>query len=345
MQGENGNGTPKAYVGRFSAGTESATGGTGSAAGGSITTGILDGMRVDQTGDNGGASTGSYTAPSSTTGRFTLTLTPTGGTSSITLVAYIIDANRMFVLETAGDTGVLVGDMRTQQQTSYSAANLTGAGVLYGQAYDGYSNGSVTGYDSSVYQISGNGAGTLTVNQSYDDNRGTYTAGKENGGALSVTFDPSNSGRATFSPGTDSAFLYFFNNNAAFYLDLNGSNNYLETGWLEAQSQTNFTDAALAGTYMMGGMPRPQEGDHSTVGEMIVGANGSVSGGVTDAGQGKFTWDQSFGATYSWDTSTTNTGTFLVASPASMSCAMISSTKSVCTDQNDSNPGVIILQQ
>jgi hypothetical protein len=349
MQGENSGGTPKAYIGRMTFSTETANGGTGSAAGGSITSGYMDGMRLDQTGDTGSSfnTSSSYTIPDSN-GRFQFMMIPTGKTSGVTFTAYIIDANRMFLLETAGDTGLLAGDMRTQQNTSsYTAAGFDGAFVLYKQAYDGYNNGSVSGYDSSVYQGSGNGAGTLTLNQTYDDNNSTYNVGKENGDSAAVTFDSSNPGRATFEPGTDSVFLYFFNTNTAFYLDLNGSYNYLETGWLEPQSQTTFTDAALAGNYMLGELPLMEEQKNGNVGDFDLLATGSGSANVTSAGIGDFTYDQSQGVgTYTWDTTASGTGSFLIGSGSKgISCIVITSTKDACIFNGDDRPSVMILQQ
>jgi hypothetical protein len=352
-QGEDESGLPEAWVGRFTAGAESPTGGTGGAAGGSITNGIYDGMYLKNTSDGGNTFTGSYTVPNSTTGRFTTTLSQTisGTIFTGTEVVYLIDADRAFVLVTYGDGGVQSGDMRKQEQSANTAATLLdGAFVLYGQGYE-YSNGSVSGYDSDVFRFSSTGNGTMTVNASYSDSDGTYKSGTNDasGQSVAITFDASNPGRATFPPGgTDSAFFYFFDAGSAFYLDLSYSSSngsYLETGWMEPQTQTTFTNAALAGTYVMGQMPRLQAVDHDTVGVMTISSNGSVSGAFTDAGQGKFEWDQSMSTTYGWDTTATGTGTFLVASPASISCAVISSAKYVCTVQNDSNPGVTIMQQ
>ena len=184
VQGENNSGTPKAYVGRLTAST-------GNGSGGTITSGIMDGMRLDQSGDSAGTlASGTYTAPDAN-GRVTLTLIPTGQTTGQTFVVYIIDANRMFMLETAGDTGLLAGDMRTQQQSSYSGSNLSGAFVFYTQGFE-YSNNSVSGYDAGVSQATGNGAGNVTINQSYQDSDGTYQVGKENGATVGVTFDSAN---------------------------------------------------------------------------------------------------------------------------------------------------------
>jgi hypothetical protein len=262
---------------------------------------------------------------------------PYGKTSGQSWVAYIIDANRMFLLETAGDTGLLAGDMRTQLQSANTAsALLNGSFVIYNQSYQS-TNGTVTGFGSQVYQGTGDGTGNMTMNQSYEDYDGAYSVGSDLGTGT-PSLDASNPGRATIS-GNGTTYLYFFNNTSAFELNL--SSGYLDSGWMEPQTQTTLT----AGTYMLGGLPRPDPDDHGTAGEVTLNSNGSVSGAATSAGQNKFTWDSPFSTTYSWDSSAPGTGTFLVASPMDISCAVISSTKVVCTVQADSNPGVTVFQR
>jgi len=345
LDGVDASGLPEAWAGRLTASTESATGGTGGAAGGTISGGYMDGMYIKKTGNGGGAFTGSYTAPSSTTGRFTIT-TVFGGYTGVD-VGYIIDANRMFLLESVGDGGVQSGEMRTQQQATYSNANLSGAAVLSGQGVE-YENGSVSGADSMIYQVSGNSAGILTVNQSYDDNDGTYTAGKENAGALTVTFDSTNPGRATFSPGSDSAFLYFYNNNSAIYLDLNGggSPSFLEGGWLWPQTQTTFTDAALAGTYLLSEQ-KLGSGGSSSVGEIDLASSGSVTAAVSKAGENEFSFDASqSGLSYSW--LTTTYGAFSLVQTGQSggeTCMVVTPTNVICMDGTSGSAKLSILQQ
>ena len=340
IQGENGSGTPKANVGRFTAST-----GTGS--GGTITSGYLDGMHLDQTGDNGGAFTGSYTAPNGN-GRLTLTITPTGGTGSATFAAYIIDANRMFLLDISGDSGEQVGDMRTQQQASYSGANVNGAIISYGQGYE-YSNGRVSGYDSGISQGSGNGAGSLTINQNYQDSDGNYQAGSENGATITFTFDSSNPGRATLTGNfPDSLYAYFFDTNSAFTIDLDSksSGNFLEPGWLEAQTQTTFTDAALAGNYLLAELHlKPSD---TSVGEAVVTSTGSFSSNLSTAGQNDFSWDSAqTGLTYSW--LTTTYGAFSIVetgqTDGGYTCMVITSTSAICMEGTNSSAKMSILQQ
>ena len=342
QQGENSSEILKEYAGRFTASTAT---GTGSSATGNITSGYLDGMRLDQTGDNGGAFTGSYTGPNSN-GRFTLTITPTGGSGSEVQAAYIIDANRMFLLETSGDTGVLSGQMRTQQQTAYANTSFSGAAVLYGQGVE-YSNSSASGADSLIYQVSGNGAGTLTVNQSYDDNDGSYKVGKENAGTLAVAFDSTNPGRATFSPGGDSAFLYFYDTNSAFYLDLNGggSPSFLESGFLSPQTQTTFTDAALAGTYLLSNQKLGQ-GD-SSVGELDFAVNGTISASVSTGGENSFSFDSPQTAlSYAWLNATYGSFSILeTGQSGSETCMVITATNDICMDGSSAGAKLSILQQ
>jgi hypothetical protein len=336
--GEDGSGNPKATLGRF-------YNASGTAAG-SLTGGVVDQAGVaDSSVTNVALTGGSYTVPDATNGRSTLSFTASGTNGGMaTFEAYVIDANRMFIIET-DDAKAQSGDVRKQQQATYSGTNLNAPFVLYSQTYE-YSNGSVSGYDSSVFQGSGNGSGGLTVNQSYQDENGAYKVGNANGGPIAVTFDSSNLGRATFTPGTDSGYLYFFNNNSAFFLDSNGANGYLETGWMEPQTQTTFTDTTLAGYYMLGQMPVMQETKKGNVGEFHLDNAGNITGGITSAGEGYFTWDQSSPMSYTWDTTAPGTGTFLIGSgEKGASCAVISSTKAACVLNGDSSPSVMILQQ
>jgi hypothetical protein len=350
LQGEDAGGLPEAWAGRFTASTESATGGTGGAPGGSITNGIYDGMYIKKTSDGGNVFTGSYTAPSSTTGRFTIAMTQTVGGTQYTGsdVGYIIDANRMFLLETVGDGGMQAGDMRTQLNTStYTASDQTGSSVTYEQGWE-YSGGAVSGYDSLVLQATGNGTGSSTVNASYQDENGTYQDGQANGATSSLTFDSSNLGRATVTVNgsTDTMYAYFFNTGSAFQIDFNGSEGYLATGWTEPQTATTFTDAAVAGNYLFGQLPRPEPTSNGNAGEFDLSNSGNVTGGITTAGVGDFSYDESISMTYSWDPTVTGTGSFLVGSGSKgLSCIVISSTKDACIFNGDDSPSVAILQQ
>jgi hypothetical protein len=337
-QGEDESGLPEAWVGRFSA------------ANGVLTNAINDGMYIKKTGDGGGScasNCGTYTAPDAF-GRFTTAIPVeiAGQLYTGTSVEYIIDANRAFMMTTAGDGGIQDGDVRTQQQSTYSGANMNGNFVLYWQSY-GYQNGSIAGYGISLLQGTGDGAGNFTINQSYDNNNGSFVPGHETGGPIAASFDASNPGRVWFSPDSGSTiYEYFFDNNSAFFLSFNsGSPSSLSTGWIEPQTQTTFTDAALAGNYLLGQLPLMIPTMSGTVREWDFDNAGNITGTQTSGGPATFSYDTAVtGTTYSWLSSTD--GTFSApTSTTGRSCAVISATRAACISNTATTPGVIILQQ
>lgn len=287
---------------------------------------------------------GSFTQPDSTYGRLTLSINATKNGTSVTngLAVYLIDANRGLVLQTdpigSGSGSLIAGEVRRQQQTSYSGANLKNGFVFYTQALGS------TGYYSIIYQGTGDGAGNLTIAQSYMNENGAYSA-KENVGTVAVTFDSTVPGRATINGGSGTIILYMFDNNNTFEMSLGTGTYPVERGRIEPQTQTTFTDAALAGTYMMTEMAPLEENALDRNGELTVGSDGSLTGQFTDGGQGDYNFDQSMTATYAWDTTATGTGTFLAPTPANWSCAVINSTRFVCLDQTATPPAMRIFQQ
>jgi hypothetical protein len=187
------------------------------------------------------------------------------------------------------------------------------------------------------------------VNQSYDDsNGGTYSVGGENNQSLAVTFDSANPGRATFSPSSSSTvYLYMFNTNSALVMDASTTSGEPNAaGWFDSQTQTTFTDAAVAGDYMIGGLPPLAPPAKDVTGEVDLLSNGNLTSDITTAGEGTYTFDQSGSGTYSWDTTAPGTGSFLLGSGSSgQSCIVISSTKAACIVNTDTAASVPIMQQ
>lgn len=294
---------------------------------------------------------GSFTTPDSATGRtaLTLTLSASGQTETGNFAVYLIDTNRAFVMETdaIGPGDLAAGNVQRQQESSYSDANIKGAFVFYTQGLEFSTSGSdtPTGDYSIVYQGTGSGTGDLTIAQSYMDDTGTYTAGGATG-TVAVTFDTSVPGRATINAASGTVVLYLFDTNSAFEVSGGGSaGTSVESGRMEPQTQTTFTDAALAGTYMMTERAPLEINALDQDGELTVGSDGTLQGQFTEGGEGTYTFDQSSSATYAWDTTATGTGTFLAPSPASWSCAVINSTRFACVDQTATPPAMRIFQQ
>ncbi len=333
------------YNGANGAGTPAASLAVMSLSDGTLNSGYSDNLTAGSTTDQIITFiSGSISTPDTTYGRATFSGTASQGTG--TSAVYIIDANRMFILMTGAVEKAQSGDMRKQQQSPYSDANLSGPAVLYSQAYFWGSNG-LSGYKSGIDQVTWNSAGTFTVNQNYDDNEGTYQVGTDSGGSATITFDTSNPGRATVAFGTsETSYFYFFADNSALYIDETSTGDYLATGWIEPQSQTTFTDAAVAGNYLLGQLPQLEPGSNGNVGEFDMLSNGNITEGISTAGVGDFTWDDPISMTYAWDTTATGTGSFLIGSGSKgASCMVISSTRAACIFNGDDSPSVMILQQ
>jgi hypothetical protein len=317
-----------------------------SASSGTVNSGYADQLKAGSADSNLTFTGGSFSTPDSTYGRSTLTLNASGGSG--TFAVYLIDANRGFVLEIS-DQKAQSGDLRKQQQSSYSDANLSGPAVFYNQEYF-WNTGSNTafGYKGEINQVSFNSAGTMTLNADYSDINGTYQANTETGATGTFTFDSSNPGRATVPfGGSEIGYFYFFDHNSALYMSSTFAGGDLASGWLEPQTQTTFTDAAVAGNYMFGMLPVLEPTTSIPIGEISQLSNGTFSGDVTLGGQGSFSYDQSIASTtYAWDTTAPNTGSFLEGSGSSgTSCIVISSTKDACIINTDNPPSVMILQQ
>jgi hypothetical protein len=333
LDGEDNNGNMKAAAGLFSA------------SGGKITNGNIDMAQGGSATVQTDAFTATYTAPDPASGRFTIALNGAGNSTGFTV--YIIDVNRMFILDNTNDDGEQAGNMRTQQQATTSGASIAGPFVLYMRGAEFNNRGNVpSGYYADVFQGTGDGEGNISINQSYKNDAGVYLAGNGNGGPTSLAFDPIHPGKATFQSASGTTYLYLFNNNSAFEMGV-GDNGSVESGWLEAQTQTNFTNAALAGNYLFGNLSLLNIEPTSSVGVLGVIGSGVINAALTITSRGILSWDQSTSMTYSWDATAPGTGTFLIASGAQGegSCAVISATKFVCTSQTDPAPSVEVIEQ
>jgi len=337
LDGEDNSGNMKSAVGRFSASN------------GTITNGYIDIARGGSANIQSGAFTATYTAPDPASGRFTMELTGAGSSTGFTV--YIIDASRMFILDNTSDDGEQAGSMRAQQQASYSGASIDGPFVLYLRGAEFNSSGNTpSGFYANINRGTGDGEGHMTINQSYANNAGVYSAGNSNGGPVAITFDPAHPGRATFQSASGTTWLYLFNNNSAFEMSV-GENGSLDSGWLESQTATQtppvFTNAALAGNYLLGDLAQLNIEPTGSVGVYGVTGSGTINAVLTITGREILSWDQSTSMTYSWDSTAAGTGTFLIANGASSaaSCAVISATKFVCASQTDPAPSVQLIEQ
>jgi hypothetical protein len=333
MDGETSSGAPQAHVGRFTASS------------GQITSGVSDGFILPTTTDDNYTFTGSYTVPDPTTGRFTETLNLSNSQTATEDVGYIVNATQIYRLATVANGGLLNGGVNPQAGSSFTASSLKGSIVSYGSGR-AFSNGSVSGLDSWVDQGTADGNGNFSVNQSYANTNGAYTSGSTNGKPVAITFDSLNLGRATFTPvGGGLGYLYFTGNNNALELVFNTTSEYLETGYYNAQTQTTFTDAAVAGSYLFG-EAQVRDPGRTSQGEFDLDSAGNVTGGLSTGGVGYFAYDQPQSLTYQWDSSVANTGGLLIGSGSGQdSCVVNTSTRIICIVNDSPQAANFILLQ
>jgi hypothetical protein len=330
-----------------------ATAGLFSTSAGEISSGSIDLAMGGNASVQTTALTGSYTTPDPATGRFKIALKAANAPAGLTV--YIIDASRMFVLDNTSNDGEQAGSMRTQQQTSYSAASIGGPFVLYMRGAEFDSNGSTpSGYYAEVIAGAGDGDGNLTINQSYKNDKGVYSASNSIDGPIALDFDTAHPGRASFQSASGTTYLYLFDTGNALEMSV-GSNGSVDTGWLESQPAAQklseapiaLATAASDASYLFGELPLFNAESNGSVGALNLAGGGTINGAFTTAGEDELSWDQASSMTISWDTAALGTGTFLVANSTQggSSCAVINPAKFVCTSQTNPSPSVQIMEQ
>jgi hypothetical protein len=339
MTGESGSGVAKAMAGRFDGGSS-----------GSVTGGYADSAVGGSTAMNSGsvANTSTYTTPDATTGRATLSLVTAGGTGNFAL--YVIDANRAFILQTDSSSGLQSGIVHKQQQSSYSASNVNGNMALYFQGIQ-FANApstTSTGFYSEVFQGSSNGAGSVSLNQSYENVNGAYLVNQSvGGGSAPLSFDSGNPGRVVVTTGNSSTtILYLYDTNSGFEVSTGGNPYPVEWGYLEPQTQTTFTNAAVAGNYMNGNLPITQAGPAAKVGQYNLNSvSSSSTGNISIGARSIFAFDRPVTLNYFFDNTVPGTGSLTTSgTDGTASCEVINSTRIVCTSQGGA-PLLFILQQ
>ena len=172
---------------------------------------------------------GTFTTPSSSTGRGTIHVTTAGTLFTAPPVDYtyvVVNAGELLMMsnDSHASTSLLAGDVRGQTVTSYTAASLTGALIGYesqGSGGDGSSTLPQT-TNAKLSRLAITGSGTASLAQ--DSN----VAGTLNSTvATAVTYTTSSTGRTAITTnGTSNQVLYPYAANAGFGLDQAPSSGY-----------------------------------------------------------------------------------------------------------------------
>jgi|GEM_PF-1745367 len=286
-----------------------------------------------------------YTVSDSAHGRGAMNLTFTfgGSPASLNFVFYVVNAGKLFVMESdvvTPSTPLLSGAL-LQQQTpvgGFSNASLNGNMVMHltGMSACGSGNG-VPKAVAGLVTAAGNGSLSLTYDENYCRAPGGITG-------FAGTYAVAGNGRTTLTLGGYHLVSYLVNSNDAF-LFVSDAN--VLFGLLEPQAPGTYTSAALNGAYA-GSATNPVDfavnvfsGEFSADGSTLAGTEdrGLSSGPISGA---------TFSASYSVSASPTNGRGMMTITSGSGGTAviyMISTSKFVVVPLQDPDPSVWIFEQ
>ncbi|HTS12682.1 MAG TPA: Ig domain-containing protein [Candidatus Limnocylindrales bacterium] len=231
------------FAGQDSAGDREALAGSfGTDGTGTIASGVAD---EDIAGTVTNPSlTGAYTAPSSTTGRMAIHLSPSGG-SNLNLSAYVVSATELLAIETDAFStdGIASGEILAQNSASFTNASFNSASVYY---ETGAIGGASPAGQVEIGLLSPDGNGNLSA--TYDSQTG-FSFGKDQ--TFAATYAVSANGRASIAgwygdTTNPPRILYLVDANKGFFLNTDAN---AGLGFVEGQSGVpagGFTNASFA---------------------------------------------------------------------------------------------------
>lgn len=274
---------------------------------------------------------GSYTI-SGTTGRGTLTFTPSGAGAPVTAIIYVVSSTDVLVLCSDNQTSnsLFAGELM-KQSGSFSANPLSGSYIGYDSGLG--SNGSGRS-DLILLGPLTSGSGTLTGTQLRNDPGNTT---QFSSGAISGSYAVASTGRMTISSGgTHSPILYLVSTSQAFFLNSNAG---VDSGFFQSQTSTS-----ASGTYAFGTVDPQATGTGDDLG---VATFASPNVNVTDDQNGN--GSQAVGQAQSFTFSVDTTGLVHIPSgctvtTTSTTCQtfvyVISPTKGVVMDATSNSPKI-----
>jgi len=230
--------------------------------------------------------TGSFTAPSATTGIGTLHFVTVGTLFSAPPADFtyaMVSANEMLLMssDTHATTALLSGDAQLQKQASYSASSLSGSMI----GYESQGNG---GNGATVYPATLNailtdltitGSGTATLAQ--DANRaGTFSSTASS--PVALTYMTATNGRTAITTGgASNQVLYLYNTDTGFALDQAATTAYPALVQYQQQVATAPYPVLLSGSFAAGTVASPAPATDVSGLYNFVLNNGGVNGGIS----------------------------------------------------------------
>ncbi|HKW87723.1 MAG TPA: hypothetical protein VJN21_03105 [Candidatus Acidoferrales bacterium] len=291
---------------------------------------------------------GTYMVTDTATGRGVINLPPLlgGATQNLDFVFYVVNAGKLFVMETdaVSPLNPLLNGTVLQQQTptgGFSSTSLNGNTVMYLTGRAVCAGGTNPAPNVVVGLLSTNGVGI--ANLMYDQNCG---GGSNSVTGLSGTYSLTANGRAAFRLGSGYLAAYLIGSNQAFFIVPDGS---VLFGFGDAQVRGSFTDSTITGRYAGSATTPGALGVNIFSGEFAADG-GSPTGNLTgteDIGAPSgASLGVSVSATYSVTSTPTNGRGFVTGNIGGNGVVYaVSATKFVVVSLSDPNPAVVIFEQ
>jgi large repetitive protein len=295
-------------------------------------------------------SSGPYSIASN--GRGTANFTPTGSSSAVTNLLYVVSSSELLILNTdaqvsGGGTNTAFTGRALKQSGTFSNSSLTGSHVNYTSG--GSTNGSVAASRAEADVIKVTSGNNFTFS-GYQNDGGNVTDPTKNSG--SGTFSVASNGRVTLtvSGANNLPVFYLSSANTAFFLN---SDSAASAGNMEPQVGSSFTNSSASGTYGLGSIEPAVPGVSNEDGTVTFTSSSASIAGTSDTNNsGTLSPDNLDTATYA----ISSTGVGLIPAGctltgSSANCELlfivISPTKAVLLKVKSSNttPVLNILQQ
>jgi hypothetical protein len=298
------------------------------ASGGSLTNGEADQNEAGTPSTITGIA-GTYGSADSN-GRFTVAMTAPSQVAGSTSVGYIVSSSHSLLMNTSTGSP-FVGEMQQQSVPAggFSNSSLNGNSVFYNTGMQGGSGGR-----AGMGLFSTNGSGSIGVTD-YEDEAGTWST--PNPDTFTCTYSVASNGRITISGTncTNGPVFYLTAANTAFMLTVNSS---VEIGQVEPQTGGPFSAASFSGTYYMGTLEVTNQAVNGGVGVLTLNSSGGYSITTDYTATGVQQADQTETGTIG---TVNSNGTFSTKSGGAVDSIMISGTKFVTFDNENSTYPII----
>ncbi|HXL20973.1 MAG TPA: putative Ig domain-containing protein [Candidatus Dormibacteraeota bacterium] len=286
---------------------------------------------------------GTYTI-NAADGRGTLIFTPSGSTSPVKAVLYVVSATDVLILGSDDQTAnsAFAGEAMRQSNTAFTANPLSGAYIGY---QSGLSTNPATAGASRATLLLLNASGTGISGSQLRNDGGTFQAKNLTG----ITYSVDPTGRMTITGGTQQPVFYLVSANQAFELSADAS---VDSGFFQSQTGSSFTNASLNGLFAFGTVdPEDANGGANSGTATFTPATTTISLIEDKSGNGSLNADQTQSFSYSIDPTTglvhIPSGCTISATPTTCQTVLlvVSPTKAVILDTSSTNPKIQVADQ